>query len=413
MALGLLGLLDLSIVTDRLIKQLEACRDVSPLWETIDRFTIQVTGNPPDALRAAGDCQLSLYLFHVESDKFQKNSPVTGASTPPIPFQPLSLNLYYLLSAFSSNENGYVEEQRAMSIALRCFHEHPLIRTNVILDGKTVKEEFCLTMEVETADSLERLWQATTTAMRLATVYRVSVVFVTPPAPATAPAPVWTFRLVPEVLPFTLPGQLLSTSANLSYVAPDGQTYRLSPSPALVATGQRFSLYGTGFTSPIAAHLYLLPASGAATDITSWIQTRESTRIELVVPTASPPAPGVYQLQIGDALPITDPSASRSNSTPFSVAAWVDPTGGATISGVIGATLTLTGRGFISDKTEIFLGRLKLVPTSGSPGAGQFQVVSDSSLQFQLPATIAAGRYPVRVRVNQVESLPAKWVEVA
>lgn len=248
MPLGLLGLLDLSIVTDRLIKLLEECRNNSPLWDVTSQFTINVTGNPPDTLRNAGDCQLSLYLFHVESDKFQKNSSVSGAGVSPIPFQPLSLNLYYLLSAFSSNENGYLEEQRAMSIALRCFHEHPIIRTNVILDGQTVKEEFCLTMEMETADSLGRLWQASTTAMRLATVYKVSVVFITPPAPVISPAPVWVFRITPEVLPFTLPGQLLSTSANLSYLAPDGKTYNISPSPALVAAGQRFFLYGTGLT---------------------------------------------------------------------------------------------------------------------------------------------------------------------
>lgn len=411
MPLGLLGLLDLSIVTDRLIKLLEDCRDNSPLWDVTSRFTINVTGNPPDTLRNAGDCQLSLYLFHVESDKFQKNSAVSGSGVPPIPFQPLSLNLYYLLSAFSSNENGYLEEQRAMSIALRCFHEHPIIRTNVILDGQIVKEEFCLTMEMETADSLGRLWQATTTAMRLATVYKVSVVFITPPARAISPAPVWVFRITPEVLPFSLPGQLLSTSANLSYVAPDGQTYSLSPSPALVAAGQRFFLYGTGLTGAQANNLYLLSTDGTETDVTSWIQTREATRLELQIPSVSPPAPGVYQLQVGNALAIANPSASRSNPTPFSIAAFVDPSGGAIVSGVI--AIALTGQGFVPGKTDLLLGSIKLVPVSGTPVAGQFQIVSNTMIELQLPTTISSGRYMVRVRVNQVESLPAKWVEVA
>lgn len=412
MALGLLGLLDLSIVTDRLVKLLDDYRQL-PLFQTFASFT--VSGNPPDKVSKESGCQLSIYLFHIESDKFQKNSPVSGARDAKIPSQPLSLNLYYLLSAFSDNDNGgYLEEQQAMSIALRCFHENPIIRANVILEGQTVKEEFCLTMEMETADSLGRLWQATTTAMRLATVYKVSVVFITPPAPEVSPAPVWVFRLMPEgVFPFTLPSQLLSTSANLSYLAPDGNRYNPSPSPALVAVGQRFFLYGTGLTGAQASHLYLLSANGTETDVTSWIQLRESTRLELQIPSASPPAPGVYQLQIGNALAIADPSASRSNPTPFSIAALVDPTGGAVVSGVIGTAITLTGQGFVTGKTEILLGSIKLAPVSGSPSAGgQFQVVSDTTLQFQLPATIASGRYPVRVRVNQVESVPAKWVEV-
>jgi Pvc16 N-terminal domain len=409
MALGLLGLLDLSIVTDRLVKLLDDYRQL-PLFLPFASFT--VSGNPPDKVSKDSGNQLSVYLFHIESDKFQKNSPVSGARDASIPSQPLSLNLYYLLSAFSDNENGFREEQQAMSIALRCFHENPIIRTNVILEGQTVKEEFCLTMEMETADSLGRLWQATSTAMRLSTVYKVSVVFITPPAPAVAPAPVWVFRIVPEVQPFTLPGQLLSTSANLSYIAPDGQTYSLSPSPALVAAGQRFFLYGTGLIGVQSSHVYLLSASGTETDVTSWIQDRESTRLELQIPTSSPTAPGVYQLQVGNALATTDPSATRSNPTPFSIAALVNPAGGAIVNGVIGTAITLTGQGFVAGKTEVLLGRIKLTPVSGAPEAGQFQVGSNTTLQFQLPAPIASGRYPVRVRVNQVESVPAKWVEV-
>jgi hypothetical protein len=109
---------------------------------------------------------------------------------------------------------------------------------------------------------------------------------------------------------------------------------------------------------------------------------------------------------------MTDPGATRSNPTPFSIAALVDPTGGPIVNGVIGTVITLTGQGFVTGKTEVLLGSIKLAPVSGAPGAGQFQVVSNTTIQFQLPATIASGRYPVRVRVNQVESVPAKWVEV-
>jgi Pvc16 N-terminal domain len=166
MTLGLLGLLDLSIVTDRLIKLLDSYR----LASSFPGFT--VTGKPPEVIRREGGYQLSTYLFHLESEKFLKNSPIGGPGAPNSPFQPLSLNLYYLLSAVSDNENGYVEEQQAMSVALRCFHENPIIRTNVILGGQTIKEEFCLTMEMEAADSMGRVWLSATTAMRLAAVYR-------------------------------------------------------------------------------------------------------------------------------------------------------------------------------------------------------------------------------------------------
>ncbi|PZV10030.1 MAG: hypothetical protein DCF22_17535 [Leptolyngbya sp.] len=417
MTLGLLGLLDLSIVTDRLVKLLDDYQRL-PLFPTPPFTLFTPSGDPPDKVPKEDGSYLSIYLFHIESDKFQKNSLVSGARDAKIPSQPLSLNLYYLLSAFSNNKNGYGyrEEQQAMSIALRCFHENPIIRANVILEGQSVKEEFCLTMEMETADSLGRLWQATTTAMRLATVYKVSVVFITPPAPTVSPAPVWVFRIVPEVLPFTLPGQLLSTSANLSYRAPDDKTYNLSPSPALVAAGQQFFLYGTGLTGAGASNLYLLSADGTETDVTtSWVQLRESTRLELRIPSASPPAPGIYQLQVGNNVVLTNSSATRSNPTPFSIAARVDPPPvgvSAIVNGTVDTALEITGQGFVSGKTEVLLGSIRLTPVNNSPAAGQFQVVNSTTLQLQLPADIPSERYQVRVRVNQVESVLAKWVVV-
>ncbi len=194
MPLQPLGVLDLSIVTDRLIKLIEKSRDESPLWATLGAtsptFTITVTGAMPEAVRKDGGCQVSVYLFHVAEDKYQKNAPVTGTRAPPIPAQPLSLNLYYLVTAFA--DKNYVQEQQAMSIVLRCFHENPIVRENVVIPvppAQTVKEEFTLTMEVETSDEMARLWQAVTVPFRLSVVYKVSVVFITPPVPAVPLAP--------------------------------------------------------------------------------------------------------------------------------------------------------------------------------------------------------------------------------
>src|SRR5438874_3132184 len=116
MPLGLLGVLDLSIITDTLLKLLDDCKNASPLWQA-DPFTITMTGAMPEAVRNDGNCQLSLYLFHIEQDKFQRNTPVTRSSV--IPQQPMSLDLYYLLTAYA--EKRYIEEQQAMSIAMRCF----------------------------------------------------------------------------------------------------------------------------------------------------------------------------------------------------------------------------------------------------------------------------------------------------
>ena len=82
-------------------------------------------------------------------------------------------------------EGNYVHEQQAMSIAMRVFHENPVIR-GVGPDGQPW--QVTLTLERRSYDELSRLWQATTSALRLSAVYRASVVLLeTEKAPPSAP----------------------------------------------------------------------------------------------------------------------------------------------------------------------------------------------------------------------------------
>ena len=211
------GLLDLSIVTDQLLAQLRLAFAGSRLWsEEPDplhpptgtslpgpgipvgdttpgtRFDAVFTGMPPDAARGlAGACKVSLYLFHVSPDKFYRNTfpadprdPSRGAARARrAPQQPLALTLYYLLSAHSES---YVEEQQAMSIALKAFHDQAIVIATVP-DGHRA-QEFTVVLEAQTIDEIGRLWQAAATSLRLSSVYRASVIFLEP-EPPTVPVP--------------------------------------------------------------------------------------------------------------------------------------------------------------------------------------------------------------------------------
>ena len=419
-----LGLLDISSVTDRLIKLLDEAKDKSPLWKTktIAKFTIKVTGDAPEVVRNRDNCQLSLYLFHVAQDKYQTNSPVTGYRVPPIPHQPLSLNLYYLLTAFA--KDNYRQEQQAMSIAMRCFHENPIVRMNVDLGTQTIKEEFTLTMAVETADELGRLWQATTVPLRLAAVYKVSVVFMTPPEPPSIARPPDEVKLISDdktqplpdgvqlktsqEVPFAGAVQILGTSATINYVGPDNRGRSISFSPATVALQQRFILYGVGLDNVgITDRLYRVSTGGTEVDVTDWIKAKDSTRLALEIPPSNLPSPGVYQLQIGR-------NSYRSNTTPFSIAAFVNPVRGPIETG---NSIALQGQGFIADKTQVLLNKQSLTKAVNNSNTtlqpGQFRVESTTRIALQLPNNLSPGLYVIRVRVNQVESAPAKWVEVA
>lgn len=177
------GLLDLSIVTRRLLKQLTDCTTDTRIWDEPPPaplspgppFTLSFTGLPPDEARKLDHCQLSLYLFHIAADKFYRNTYPRGGRARLIPEHPLALTLYYLLTAHSKNNN---HAQQAMSVALKCFHEHSTLSATHPMDGRL--HEFTLTLEPQSVDEIARLWQALATPIQLSAVYRVSVIFLEP-----------------------------------------------------------------------------------------------------------------------------------------------------------------------------------------------------------------------------------------
>jgi hypothetical protein len=449
MSLNQLGVLDLSIVTDLLVQTITNCWNTSPLWNSLPSeifFTPVISGATPEAVRTAGGCQVTVSLVHIENNKFNRNfvSAPAASGTPAraqvIPQLPLSLDLYYFISAFS--ENNFHQEQQAMSIVLNCFHENPIIRTNVVIPGSpsdSVQEEFTVTMEIETADSISRLWQAITAPFRLSLLYRVAVVFLTPPA-GPGPAPQvrkYELAVEPTTFPFATAGQVFGTTSTAVFLPPSGgQSVSIDYSPATVSPGQRFLLLGAGLNqgTDVSAvpnpgtsfRVYLLrpPDYATETEITAWktpdtlsgspIQT--ASRIVLDIPPAMPeaPAPGIYGIRAGSQSP-PDLVTNRTNMTPFNLAARVDVPGSPSdpILPEIAGTYTVTGTGFLGGNTQLLLETIPLAYVAAGPlQPGQFTVSGIDHIEFQKPASLASGLYGIRVRVNGVESPPALWIKV-
>ncbi|MGO9164904.1 MAG: DUF4255 domain-containing protein [Streptosporangiaceae bacterium] len=418
--------LDLSAVTDSLIGLVKSQWTTAPIWSEAGRmpagpaFTPSFTGLAPDAARQQPGTQLSMYLYHVEPDNAREalfwQPQMLGTSTgQPAQFLPLALDLFYLLFAYS--ETSYAEEQEAMSAALRVFHANPIVRSD---PRAAAPWELSLTVERRSYDELSRLWQATTVPLRMSLVYRAAVVFIDPePMPPPAPDPQ---RVVVGAFPAPLAGQLspavLGTLRDGSYQPPTGPPVPFSQSPATVAAGQTAWLIGSGLgVTGVSDHVYLLPgASGTETDVTAWAVAADSTAARFVLtlppaagsPPAQSPAPGVYQLRAGSG-PAGAAGATRTGSTPISIAAYVDPAGGPVISG--SAPYTVHGAGFLPGATEVLVGMAGLAATGSAPAPGEFSVdPSGTSFAFSPPAGPAGTVAPVRVRVNGIESDPALWV---
>jgi hypothetical protein len=435
MAVAALGVPDLSIVTNILLGQLGA------YLNSAGATSVNLSGAMPDAVRQVPGCQLTFSLFHAIEDKFTRNSPLINRRAQTIPSQPISLDLYYLLSAFCDKD--YIQEQQAMTLAMQFFYQTPIIKTQVSLPGinTPVNEEFTLTMGMETSDELARFWQAVAAPIRLSVIYKVSIVLLTPPVTAGLAKPVQIAQLVtnPALFPFASSGQVTGTVRAFTFATPLSSTtvpevVNVDYSPAVVAPGQRFLLTGANLNlagpAPAPAtsdRVYLIVPGSPRVDVTdNWkthrgapdeknFQTDSHITLDLPatvgsLPANSPP-PGVYQLCAGG-----DSPPNLTNSVPFSIAARIDvpilppePP----ILAALGGVYTLQGEGFLAQHTQVLLDTIALEEnTTNTPLDGQFSVDSLQQVTFRAPAGLAPGRYTVRVRVNGVESPPSWWISI-
>jgi hypothetical protein len=238
-----------------------------------------------------------------------------------------------------------------------------------------------------------------------------------------APAAQEAFTVAADPVPLPLPSGPgdypvpFRTFREGQYVDPTGAVVPISQSPATVAAGQTVWLLGSDLgVSGVSDSVYLLPPAGAEVDVTPWVVASESSGAKFVLtlpatagaPPGGVPAPGVYQFRVGSGAP-GSAGATRSEATPVSIAASVDPSAGPLLSGP--APFTVTGTGFIPGATEVLVGTAALTEVTMPPRAGEFSVAaSGTSFAFSPPAGPAGTVLAVRVRVNSVESDPALWV---
>jgi hypothetical protein len=409
---------DLSVVTDTLKNLVTTQWPNAPLWTpATPQFAIDVTGLSPDAARSQQGAQLSLYLYHIDENSAQESlfwtAQSQSAGGPPIRYQPLALDLYYLLSAYA--QGNYIQEQQAMSVAMRVFHENPIIRGT---DGSGQPWELTMSLERRSYDELSRLWQATTSALRLSAVYRAAVVLIEPEQGPVPGPPVAVVDLAVE--PTTAAGtpQLLSTQREVRYQAP-GATVTFVQDPATVAAGQAIVLIGESLTSAPAARLILTGPYPAITetDVTAWLAPApdSATRWTVTLPAASgappgaAPAPGRYSLRLQ--APPAGSRPFRTADVPVGIAAGITAAGGPILPQA--ASYVVAGTGFTPNATEVLLGTIPLQPAAAArPGRGQFTInPGGTALTLAPPASLPVRRiFQVRVRVAGVESDPALWL---
>jgi hypothetical protein len=89
---------------------------------------INITAMPPERVGAATNT-LNLHLYHLVEDPFYKNQPAPGRGGPPVSRQPLTLLLYYVLTAHHEVNDVFDAEtqQLLLGLGMKTFHDHPVI----------------------------------------------------------------------------------------------------------------------------------------------------------------------------------------------------------------------------------------------------------------------------------------------
>jgi hypothetical protein len=429
---------DLSIVTDALRKVVNDALAISPVWGGGGPpFSVNVSGQHPETPTAGFDVELSLYMFHIAPDKYLANSFWSqaaqsggGSGQQPVAFEPLALDLWYMLSAQA--KASYVQEQQSLSVAMQALHEHGTIKlpTPTPLPNPVTPSEATVVLESPTFDELSRLWQALGLALRTTAQYRVSVLFLTPDAlPAEKPKVTsYTLTAAPaDAAPDPSLPLLLSTRRTVAYVKPGPRPAAVDQSPATTApapggvSGQEVVLDALMLADTDRVTLVSYSASGVATetDITA------TWKVALAPPYPSPPARGVPFLlrpPAGAGAPpagryeifVTRPAKPgwESNRVPIDVAAWINPAGGPLLNAAAGL-YTLDVRNVPAAGAGLRLGTVQLerIPDGGAPTAGQWQH-SGNVVTFRAPAGLATGTHQIGLRTADVDADPALWAVV-
>jgi hypothetical protein len=390
---------------------------------------IKVYCDSPDTARQTdGFCHLNLYLLHVGRDPYWHNTPVKGPRPQLNSAQPLSLNLSYLLTAWSDKD--FVSEQRAMTIALQTIHKLPIVTNNTIqlnmLQQWMPEGEFVMSIEADTIEEMSRLWQAFTVPIRLSALIKVGIVFVDaalPIAPPSIAPSTVNLTVAPETVPATnallLPGSTQSTPP----VAPDALPTQITAQfgPLAGVGGSTIVIAGNGLDLAIASEIFLSPLSGGSEwTITGWrsgtTSAGETTLLlpaayadpstSLPAPPAATPVPGLYSLAVGQ-------GTARSDTIPIMIAPRIDGVVNPPVLAPDSAGIyTINGAGFVAAATAVSFGATPLTSAAGSPGPGEFSVnAAGTTINLQAPAAVSAGSYPLQISVSNCPASTG-WVVV-
>lgn len=125
--------------------------------------------------------RVNLFLYKIEENAFLKNKDweVSRTNSNQITPPPLSVNLYYLMTAYAQNDqqNGNATAHAILGEAMRVLNENPLIpEANLAAGLVDARERVKIILNNVDLDELSKVWSTFNEPFRLSVPYEVSVV---------------------------------------------------------------------------------------------------------------------------------------------------------------------------------------------------------------------------------------------
>jgi hypothetical protein len=363
-----------------------------------------ITNLAPDLIATGPDeaAQINLFLYYASINPALRNLglPSMSAGGGRLSNPPLAINLHYLVTAYGSNQ---FDAEILLAWAMQVFHSTPVVSRATIeqaledlvsvlpvpeeqqmISGSTLAsqvEHIRITPETLTTEEIYRLWTAFQTHYRPTTSYQVSVV------------------VIQDTQSFAsnLPVQRRSVLA-LPLISPIIDTV----TPAMAALGQTLTITGSNFLGDTAAGTTVSFDSAAAVPAA----TVQGSCVRVVVPSTL--QAGTHSIRVLRS--VTFPSSTvphpgfSSNPVPFQLVPVIQlptvppPPIQATQGNPL--TLTLTPAVGVLQNAVVYIGDQAL-PVPSRPLSGP---ASSTQITVTVPATIAAGTYPLRAEVDGAQS---------
>jgi hypothetical protein len=362
---------------------------------------IVVTARPPDRATQGngGNNRVNLFLYHTATNAAWRNQdlPATvraGEVAAPL----LPLDLFYLVTAYSEGDDE-IRSHRLLGRAMSVLHDHPLLGAAEIksaLDGSELDqqvERVRITPQPLSVDEISKLWSGFQTQYRLSVAYQVSVVLIE------------STRAGRAALPVLKRGRddrgVISAAVPLASLA-EARSPRPLPAAQLgdpiVLVGQNLSaddVSGRVRNARLAKPISIDVARGPQPD-------------ELEVRLPDPAATGVIAAWVAGfntiALVYSRPSGPEwtSNEIAFALAPTITVTSTQPSAGRLLITVKCVPRLRDGQRVTLIVGEQQVEPTNISTPASP---AAPSTVKFDVSG-LAVGRYPVRLRVDGVDSIP-------